>query len=217
MSMRRWLPAVLGLLLVALLVIYAAAARRSPVVEGPAPAERDPSFGVPEVQDDPGRARRRFLPHVPADPGVAALGAEQTEPVADDAAVVAPIAPSPETAERDQQIERLRASGPDVMGLTGKVQSMQADWQTLAAKAGIDVQVSPLECHQAGCFSTLVFKARDAVEDLTSKIFDSRPVADWPGPKTRSTPLARPDGGAEVTWLLLPPGDASAGAPAAAN
>lgn len=212
MSMRLWLPAALGLILVALVAVYVTAARHPPVTERPAPAAR---VSTAESRDEavlPARERRKYLPHVPADPGVAAPAAEPALAVADEVAAAPAVVPTPEAAERDQQLQRLRASGPDVVGLTGKVQSMPGDWQTLAAKAGIDVRVSPIECYQAGCFTTMVFEGHDGVEDLTSKIFDSKAVAAWPGPKTRSAPLARPDGGAEVTWLLLPPADAPAGA-----
>lgn len=204
MPMRLWLPTALGLVLAALVAAYATTGRRSPAADTAPLAEQasaaEPPHGAPAVS---GR-RQKFLPSVPADPARPAPAAPPDE-------VSAPaVAATPEARERDQQLERLRASGPDVGGLIGKVQAMQGDWQALAARSGIDVQVSPLECYQAGCFSTLIFKARDSIEDLTSKIFDSRAMADWAGPKTRSAPLARPDGGAEVTWLLLPPADAAA-------
>lgn len=215
MSMGRWLSAVLGLILVALVVAYAMVSRQARQAERLAPADPaspSPEPQSPDEQGAPGLVRRRILPHVPADPGIVAPAMEANEPVPDGAAAAPPIVNSPEAAERDQQLQRLRASGPDVAGLTGKVQSMQSEWQMLAAKGRIDVQVSPPECYHAGCFSTLVFKSRDGIEDLTSKIFDSKPVADWPGPKTRSAPLARSDGGAEVTWLLLAPVDPSASA-----
>lgn len=204
MSMRLWLPTVLGLSLVALGAVYVTISRQSSGVERSLPAE-PPATGDDSPKEDvpPGHARPGSLPSVVAEPSLAALAVEPA--VVDEVAVVPAIAPSPEARERDQQLERLRASGPDVGGLTGKVQSMRGDWQTLAAKAGVDVQVSPLECYQAGCFSTLVFKAHQGVEVLTSEIFDSQAMANWPGPKTRSAPLARSDGAAEVTWLLLPP------------
>jgi len=206
--MRLWLPTLLGLILVALGAAYVASPRRSPGSEPALPVEQTAAVVDSPREDFPaGNSQRRSLPSVPVEPSPAPATGEP--PAAEELAVAPTIAASPEARERDRELERLRASGPDVGGLKGKVQSMQGDWQSLAAKAGVDVQVSPLECYQAGCFSTLVFKAHDGVEALTSEIFDSKAMTDWPGPKTRSAPLARPDGGAEVTWLLLPPDPAT--------
>ena len=208
MSMRLWLPTVLGLILVALVAAYATSSRHAPAAERAAPVATDDS---PNDDLSPAHERGRSLPSVPAAPAVTALAPPPPPDTAEDVAAAPAVATTPEARERDQQLERMRASGPDAGGLLGKVQAMQGDWQALAAKAGIDVQVSPLECYQAGCFSTVVFKARDAIEDLTTKILDSQGMTAWPGPKTRSAPVATPDGGAEVTWLLLPPAEASAG------
>lgn len=203
MSMRLWLPAALCLTLVALGAVYATTSRHASTAERAAPAEPAPSGDSPADDVASGQARQRFLPNVPSAP--VAAPAEPQAPVTNEVAAAPAPPASPEASARDRELERMRASGPDGAGLGEKVQSMQGDWQALAVKAGIDVQVSPLECYQAGCFATLVFKGRDSVERLTSEIFDSKAVAEWPGPKTRSAPLARPDGGAEVTWLLLPP------------
>jgi hypothetical protein len=75
----------------------------------------------------------------------------------------------------------------------------------MANRAGIDVEVSPWECHRGGCFTTVVHQAPESVEALTSQILASPELAKWPGPQTRSAPIPRTDGTAEVTWFLLPP------------
>ncbi len=75
----------------------------------------------------------------------------------------------------------------------------------MASQSGIDIDVSPWECHRGGCFTTVVHQAPQSIEELTSKILASQDLASWSGPQTRSAPIPRTDGTAEVTWFLLTP------------
>jgi hypothetical protein len=103
---------------------------------------------------------------------------------------------------------KLRTSGPDSLSLSAKVAQLQVTWETMATRSGIDVDVSPWECHRGGCFATVVHQAPESVEALTSQILASPELAKWSGPQTRSAPIPRTDGTAEVTWFLLPPPEA---------
>ena len=112
---------------------------------------------------------------------------------------------SAQAGERDQQVAKLRASGPDAGSLTAKVKPLQVAWEKIANQSGIEIDVSPWECHRDGCFTTVVHRAPQSVEELTSRIFASQDLAKWSGPQTRSAPIPRTDGTSEVTWFLLSP------------
>ncbi|MEP6652476.1 MAG: hypothetical protein ABJA82_03905 [Myxococcales bacterium] len=112
--------------------------------------------------------------------------------------------------ERDRQLSSLRTSGPDARGLMKKVEGLRSSWEALAVGSGIDVKISSWECYQGGCFSTIIHRAAPSVEELTTKIFDTRDLAGWLGPTVRSAPIPGADGTAEVTWFLLLPAEQAA-------
>ena len=204
MSMRIWLPGLLGLILVGLLGLmatYVMSHGRSPsphpaalatveqpsrlVTPGPSPS---PSWAISAVRPAP--------TPVPA-PDFQQAPAGEREAQAVEA--------SPQASERDQQVAKLRASGSDAGSLTAKVKPLQETWETMANRSGIEVDVSPWECYRGGCFTTVVHQAPQSVEELTSKILASQDLATWSGPQTRSAPIPRRDGAAEVTWFQLTP------------
>lgn len=202
MSMRIWLPATLGLALLGLAALTAARL----LSRGRSAAPR-PTATV--VDDEPSRLPTPGTPATPLEPPSAALAptpvaAANTGEPPIDGGEARPLAGSPQASERDQEMAKLRASGPDALSLTAKVTPLQVSWETMANRSGIDVEVSPWECYRGGCFTTVVHQAPESVEALTSQILASVELAKWPGPQTRSAPIPRTDGTAEVTWFLLP-------------
>jgi hypothetical protein len=138
----------------------------------------------------------------PPPPAVAAVKSQDLPAGEDEAR---PVQASPQATERDQQVTKLRASGADTSSLAAKVDSLRATWETMAGRSGIEIDVSPWECHRSGCFTTVVHRASQSIEELTSQIFASQDLAKWAGPQTRSAPIPRTDGTSEVTWFLLSP------------
>jgi hypothetical protein len=210
MSMRIWLPGVLGLILVGLIGLMAAytTSRGRSISRQPA--------ALAAVEEDPrlvtARSSRSSSPSPSPSPSWA-ISAVQPAPTPVPDLQQAPagegearaVEASPQAGERDQQVAKLRASGPDPGSLTAKVKPLQETWETMAKRSGIEVDVSPWECYGGGCFTTIVHQAPQSVEELTSKILASQELASWPGPQTRSAPIPRTDGTAEVTWFLLTP------------
>jgi len=200
MYMRIWLPVALGLILVGLITLtaaYAISRGRStpPRPSPPAAADEPPGLATPRAASAPSRVIAAVPPVSAANPPDVTVGAAEARAVQT----------SPQATERDQQVARLRASGPDDSRLNAKVSPLRATWETLASRSGIDVDVSQWECYRGGCFTTIVHEAAQSVEELTSQILASQDLARWSGPQTRSAPIPRTDGTAEVTWFLLSP------------
>jgi hypothetical protein len=203
MSMRIWLPGALGLILAGLigvLVTYMTSRGRStsPHPAAPAAVDEPPRLVTPHAPSSPSWAISAARPApalVPADSQVAPVGEAEARA----------IEASPQAGERDQQVAKLRASGADAASLTAKVKPLRETWQAMANQSGIEVDVSSWECYRGGCFTTVVHHAAQSVEELTSKILASQDLASWSGPQTRSAPIPRTDGTAEVTWFLLTP------------
>ena len=203
MSMRFWLPGVLCLILVGMVGLTV----RSMTSTSARPA-------APAAIDEPPRTvgmmepvvRTRYPELAAADtPSTATLiptTDTQDLPVGEEARAVDA---SPQASARDEQLAKLRASGSDAQNLTAKVNPFRVTWQTLASQSGIEVDVSPWECYRGGCFTTVVHRSPQSVEELTSKILSSQDLASWSGPQTRSASISRTDGTAEVTWFLLLP------------
>ena len=204
MSMRIWLPGVLGLILVGLIGLMATYLTARGRSTSPHPA------ALAAVEEPPRRATPRTAPSPswaisagrPAPTPAPAPGFQQAPAGEGDARTVEA---TPQASERDQQVANLRASGPDAGSLTAKVKPLQETWKTMASRSGIEVDVSPWECYHGGCFTTVVHQAPQSVEELTSKILASQDLASWSGPQTRSALIPRTDGTAEVTWFLLTP------------
>jgi hypothetical protein len=204
MSMRIWLPGALGLILVGLIgtmATYVISRGRSTLPHPAALAaiEEPPRLVTSGTSPSPSWASSavpRGPTPVPA-PDFEQAVAREGEAQAVEA--------SPQASERDQQLAKLRASGPDAGSLTAKVKPLQQTWETMANRLGIEADVSPWECYRGGCFTTVVHQAPQSVEELTSKILASQDLASWSGPQTRSAPIPRTDGTAEVTWFLLTP------------
>jgi hypothetical protein len=202
MSMRIWLPGVLGLVLVgmiALMAAYTTSRGRSTSrhLAALAVVEEVPRLVTPRTSPPPSWAISAARPAPTPVPDRQQAPAGEGEAGAVEA--------SPQAGERDEQVAKLRASGPDPGSLTAKVKPLQETWETMAKRSGIEVDVAPWECYGGGCFTTVVHQAPPSVEELTSKILASQELASWPGPQTRSAPISRTDGTAEVTWFLLTP------------
>ena len=204
MSMRIWLPGVLGLILLGLIGLtatYMASRGRStsPHPAALAAVEDPPRLVTPRTSVSPSWAISAVRPA----PTPAPAPDFQPAPAGEGEAQA--VEASPQASERDQQVAKLRASGNDAASLTAKVKPLQTTWETMANRLGIEVDVSPWECYRGGCFTTVVHRAPQSVEELTSKILASQDLASWSGPQTRSAPIPRTDGTAEVTWFLLTP------------
>src|SRR4051812_2223584 len=204
MSMRIWLPGALGLIFVGLIgvtAMYLTSRGRStsPHPAALAAVEEFPRLVTPHTSPSPSWAIAAVRP---APTPVTAPDVQQAPAGEGEARAVEA---SPQASERDQQVAKLRASGPDAGSLTAKVKPLQETWTTMANRSGIEVDVSPWECHRGGCFTTVVHQAAQSVEELTSKILASQDLASWSGPQTRSAPIPGRDGTAEVTWFLLTP------------
>src|SRR5215471_6419811 len=96
--------------------------------------------------------------------------------------------------ERDQQIAALRASGPDSPRLVSSAEAVGAAWEKLAVAGGDGIRFGSWECHRAGCFTSVVHRTEQSIEDVTEKILASREYMMWPGARTRSGPIHREDG-----------------------
>jgi len=203
MSMRIWLPSMLGLILVGLiglmvtLISSRGQSTSRPAV--PAAVDEPPPLVTPRTPSSRSWASSAApptptpVPAPPSEQGPAGEGEARA------------VEASPQAGERDQQVAKLRASGPDAGSLTAKVKPLQVAWEKIANQSGIEIDVSPWECHRDGCFTTVVHRAPQSVEELTSRIFASQDLAKWSGPQTRSAPIPRTDGTSEVTWFLLSP------------
>jgi hypothetical protein len=201
MSKRSWLSVAVafGLTLASLTAAHTISRRRSASLGATAAATDGPSQ---RAMPGNGSPLFRMLPAMP----VASTSISATNPQeAIDAGQAGAVEGSPQAGERDREMAKVRTSGPDDLGLGAKVTPLQVAWETMANRAGIDIEVSPWECHRGGCFTTVVHQAPESVEALTSQILASPELAKWPGPQTRSAPIPRTDGTAEVTWFLLPP------------
>jgi hypothetical protein len=204
MSMRIWLPSMLGLILVGLIGLMVtlitsrgqSTSRRSAV---PAAVDEPPQLVTPHTPP----SRSWASSAAPAAPTPAPAPPSEQAPAGEGEARA--VEASPQAGERDQQVAKLRASGPDAESLTSKVKPLQAAWEKIANQSGIEIDVSPWECHRGGCFTTVVHRASQSIEELTSQIFASQDLAKWAGPQTRSAPIPRTDGTSEVTWFLLSP------------
>jgi len=200
MSMRIWLPGVLGLTLMGLIGLTATYITSRGRSTAPHPAalaavEEPPRLVTPSTSPSWASSAVRPAPTPVPAPDFQQAPAGEGEAQAVEA--------SQQASERDQQVAKLRASGPDAGNLTAKVKPLQATWETMANRLGIEVDVSPWECYRGGCFTTVVHQAPQSVEELTSKILASQELASWSGPQTRGAPIPRRDGAAEVTWFLL--------------
>jgi hypothetical protein len=128
-------------------------------------------------------------------------------------AVPAPAAPEPDAGaeamlERDGRLEVLRASGPAPSGFLRAAEKVSRPWEELARATSGEIDVKSWECYRAGCFVTAVHRSARSVDDLTTRIMGSSELGSWPGPKSRSAPIPRPDGKIELTWFLFaPPSD----------
>ena len=208
--MRVWLPGLLGLVLVGLVAGYALFGRRAP---RPAAAADEAPPDVPagsEARRSPerlaeARSEAAPIPSASAPSGPAPTFSLRMRPQVDAAAAV---------EARDQQIEAIRASGPDADGvLLHAVLGIGEGWQKLAKGAGLAVDFEPWECHRSGCFESIAHGSPESLEDLTSRILASDELNNWSGTKTRSAPIVRPDGTVTTTWMLLLTPDAGTGTP----
>jgi hypothetical protein len=207
MYMRIWLPVALGLTFLGLIALTAAHVISRGRSASPRPA-------ATATDDEPPRL---VTPHSPSGafgtlpallPAPTPVAAANSQAATVDAGEARAVRWSPQASERDMQLAKLRTSGPDTSSLAAKVDSLRATWETMANRSGIDVDVSPFECYRGGCFATVIHQAPQSVEELTSQILASPELAKWSGPQTRSAPIARTDGTAEVTWFLLTPTEA---------
>jgi len=203
MHTRTWFPVTLGLTLVSLIGLTAARA----IWRG---RSTSPRLAATAVEDEPSRLATPGTATAPFGTLAAAatstpVAATNSQEATTDTREARAVEGSPQASERDQQMAKLRTSGPDALSLIAKVSALEVTWETMANRSGIDVEVSPWECHRGGCFATVVHQAPESVEALTSQILASPELAKWSGPQTRSAPIPRTDGTAEVTWFLLPP------------
>ncbi len=208
--MRVWLPGLLGLVLVGLVAGYALFGRRAP----------RPAAAADEAPPDltAGSEARRFperlaearseaapIPSASAPSGLAPALSPRARPEVDAAAAA---------EARDQQIEAIRASGPDADGvLLRAALGIGEGWQKLAEGTGLAADFEPWECHRSGCFESIVHGSPESLEALTSRILASDELNSWSGTKTRSAPIVRPDGTVTATWMLLLTPDGGAGTP----
>jgi hypothetical protein len=204
MSMRIWLPSMLGLTLVGLIglmvtLITSRGQSTSRHPEVPAAVDEPPPLVTPRTPS----SRPWAISEAPAAPTAVPAPTPERAPAVE--AEARAVEASPQAGERDQQISKLRASGPDAGGLSAKVEPLQVAWEKMANQSGIEIDVSPWECHREGCFTTVVHRAPQSVDDLTSQILASQELTKWSGPQTRSAPIPRTDGTSEVTWFLLSP------------
>jgi hypothetical protein len=204
MSMRIWLPGMLGLILVGVIGLMVTLITSRGQATSPRPA-------VPAAVDEPPRIVTPHSPPsrswassaVPAAPAPVPAPAPEQAPAGEGEARA--VEASPQAGERDKEVAKLRASGPDAGSLTAKVKPLQVAWEKLANQSGIEIDVSAWECHRDGCFTTIVHRASQSVEELSSQILASQELAKWSGPQTRTAAIPRTDGTSEVTWFLLSP------------
>lgn len=216
--MRIWLVPLLGVVLIGVVAGTLLAGKRGgSTAASPAPS---PSGETDEADwrarpwgsaegPPPGAPGARWPPVPSGQPGTAKSPAAPpaTAPAGDqpqlqhlryepDAAVIA-------TQERDQQVEAIRATGPDAAGLLKGTDGLARAWESLTAAGSAEVHVGKFECHRTGCFTEVLHRSAQAFEEQTSKILASDAMAGWPGAKTRSAPIVRPDGSIAVTWMLF--------------
>lgn len=108
---------------------------------------------------------------------------------------------------REQSIAEIRASGPDKSNLFDSAQRVKDGWAVKLAQIGVRADVGRFECHNKGCFLTVVHDNETDVSRGMDVITRTGEFHGWHSGKMRSGPIARPDGRVEVTWFLFPPKD----------
>jgi hypothetical protein len=106
---------------------------------------------------------------------------------------------------RDQVVAELRASGPDRRSLEEHASKVGAGWAAKLAKLGVAVELGRFECHEKGCFVTVVHRSADDVDRAMQVITRTGEFHGWQSGKMRTGVVPRSDGKAEVTWVLYPP------------
>src|SRR6478752_8053849 len=151
MSMRIWLPGMLGLILVGLIglmVTLITSRGRStstrPIV--PADISEPPWLVTPRTPS----SRPWAISAAQAAPTPAPAPTPEQVPAGEGEARA--VEASPQATERDRQVAKLRASGADTSSLATKVDPLRATWETMAGRSGVEIDVSPWECHRGGCF-----------------------------------------------------------------
>lgn len=107
--------------------------------------------------------------------------------------------------ERDERVRELRASGPDIHRLFVDAEAMGRAWSEIAQKARVKAVFGEWECHELGCFASVVHKGASGVEVLAHFISISDAFRLWTGGKFQSGPIQRADGSVEMTWILYSP------------
>ena len=116
-----------------------------------------------------------------------------------------PRSPVNAREHRDKSVAEIKESGPDRRKLITSANRVGTAWAQKAVKVGVDAQFGQFECHQKGCFMTVVHKSEDEVTLGMEAITRTGEFHGWQSGKMRSGPIERPDGKVEVTWFLFPP------------
>jgi hypothetical protein len=141
MSMRIWLPSMLGLILVGLIglmvtLITSRGQSTSRHPAEPAAVDEPPRLVTPRAPS----SRPWAISEAPAAPTAAPAPAPEQAPAVE--AEARAVEANPQATERDQQVAKLRASGPDAESLTAKVNPLQVAWEKMANQSGIEIDVS---------------------------------------------------------------------------
>src|SRR5438045_6010706 len=139
MSKRIWFPVALGVTFAALTAAHMISRRWSDPPRPAATATDD----EPSQLATPGAGASPFRTLSAAPPASTPVAAANPQAGTSDAGEARAVEGSPQAGERDQQMTKLRTSGPDALGLAAKVNPLQVAWETMANRSGIDVEVSP--------------------------------------------------------------------------
>lgn len=111
---------------------------------------------------------------------------------------------SPPSAKRelDDELSRLRATGPAIGGWTATAFGVFDKWKTASPAAG-QVTFGEFACFAGGCTIKVTYKDRPAFETATQDFQDSEQFNSWQGPKFRSAPFQLESGSVEAVWILF--------------
>jgi hypothetical protein len=118
------------------------------------------------------------------------------------------IQPPPAADQETRSIvDRVKLSGelpPDAKATVQSASDFALD-QTFGPSTDSSRRSANASCFAAGCVSQVVYRDRCAEQQARRQFVEnaSSPIHRWPGPVYRSPPVARPDGGWDVTWALF--------------
>jgi hypothetical protein len=108
-------------------------------------------------------------------------------------------------AERDEQVARVKDSGPGGSEWRDYFNKVSEEWLGMDNKAGLGVVLEEWECHRLGCFTTVTVRTVRELERFNQLVRSGSAVHNWRGAGFVSGPVQNDAGELEVTWVFFAP------------